>query len=179
MDSKPEALPAHMEESVQAIAKLYAAHEDAATGAQRFINRLTDLLGRPLTVAALTIAVAGWIWVNAAAIHRGTEPMDPPPFAWLAGTVATAGMLISVLILAAQRHAGQLAARRERLSLQLALLSEQKNAKIIQLLEEMRRDSPIIANRVDAVAAAMSEPADAESVLDAMEEASEGEAPGP
>jgi uncharacterized membrane protein len=175
MEPKSETLPTHMEESVQAIAKLYTSHEGAATGAQRIVNRLTDFLGRPSTVAALTLAVIAWIALNLAALRSGIEPPDPPPFAWLADTVAVVAMLMGVLILAAQRHAGQLAARRDRLALQLALLSEQKSAKIIQLLEEMRRDSPTIANRVDEVAAAMSQPADAEVVLNAIEEATEVE----
>lgn len=174
VDEKSETLPAHMEESVQAIAKLYAAHEDATTPAQRVINRLTDHLGRPAVVAMLTLAVVVWVILNAAAIRDGVEPFDPPPFAWLAGTEATIAMLMSVLILAAQRHAGQLAARRERLALQLALLGEQKNAKIIQLLEEMRRDSPMMTDRVDEVAAEMSAPADAESMLEAIQDATDG-----
>ena len=45
-----------------------------------------------------------------------------------------------VLILATQRREYQLAQLREQLTLELAILSEQKTAKVIQLLEESRRD---------------------------------------
>ena len=45
------------------------------------------------------------------------------------------------LILATQRRENQLAQLREQLNLELAILSEQKTAKVIQLLEESRRDN--------------------------------------
>jgi uncharacterized membrane protein len=65
-----------------------------------------------------------------------------------------------VLILATQRREYQLAQLREQLTLKLAILGEQKTAKVIQLLEESRRDNPLIRNRVDQVAEAMAQPAD-------------------
>jgi uncharacterized membrane protein len=54
--------------------------------------------------------------------------------------------------------------------LELAILSEQKTAKVIQLLEESRRDNPLIRDRVDQEADAMAQPADPQSVLDAIKE---------
>ena len=75
-----------------------------------------------------------------------------------------------VLILATQRREDQLAQRREMLLLELALLSEQKTAKVIQLLEESRLDNPLIRNRVDPEAEAMAQPTDPKSVLDVIKE---------
>jgi uncharacterized membrane protein len=75
-----------------------------------------------------------------------------------------------VLILATQRREYQLAQLREQLTLELAILSEQKTAKVIQLLEESRRDNPLIRDRVDHEAEAMAQPADPQSVLDAIKE---------
>ena len=63
-----------------------------------------------------------------------------------------------------------MAGYREQLTLELAILGEQKSAKIIALLEEMRRDSPSLRNRVDEEAAAMSIAADPQAVLDAIKE---------
>jgi uncharacterized membrane protein len=56
------------------------------------------------------------------------------------------------------------------MTLELALLTEQKTAKIIALLEEMRLDSPQLANRIDQEARDMSAPADPHAVLGAIEE---------
>ena len=83
----------------------------------------------------------------------------------------SAGVALQVvLILATQRREYQLAQLREQLTLELAILSEQKTAKVIQLLEESRRDNPLIRDRVDQEAEAMAQPADPQSVLDAIKE---------
>ena len=74
------------------------------------------------------------------------------------------------MILTTQRRQDQLAQHREQLTLELSILSEQKTAKIIQLMEEARRDNPGLRNRVDEEAAAMAIPADPQSVLNAIKE---------
>ena len=56
------------------------------------------------------------------------------------------------------------------MTLELAILSEQKTAKIIALLEEERRDNPNLRNRVDEQAAAMAIAADPQAVLDAIKD---------
>ena len=77
---------------------------------------------------------------------------------------------MGILILTTQRRADRLASRREQMTLELALLSEHRTAKIIALIEELRFDSPNVRNRVDEVANAMASPADAHSVLAAIED---------
>ena len=64
------------------------------------------------------------------------------------------------MIVTTQRRAGKLSERREQMTLELTLLTEQKTAKIIALIEEMRRDSPQLHNRIDQEARDMSAPAD-------------------
>jgi uncharacterized membrane protein len=78
-----------------------------------------------------------------------------------------------VLVLSAQRREDRLTQRREQLTLELAMLSEQKAAKIIQLLEEYRRDNPQVRDRHDAQAVEMSRPSDTSSVLGAIAETHE------
>jgi len=106
---------------------------------------------------------------NATAL--GYRPIDSPPFSWLADAVSLLSLYMVVLILATQRREDQLAQHRELLILELAILSEQKTAKVIQLLEEVRRDSPLLRSRVDQEAQAMAQPADPQSVLDVIKEA--------
>ncbi len=81
---------------------------------------------------------------------------------------------MTVLILVTQRREDQLASHREQLTLELGILSEQKAAKIIELLEELRRDMPHVRDRVDEEAVAMSAPADPEAVLNAIKETHDG-----
>lgn len=54
--------------------------------------------------------------------------------------------------------------------LQLNLLSEQKIAKIIALLEELRTDLPEVVDRHDPEAAVMQDAADPIAVLEALQE---------
>nr|WP_277924497.1 hypothetical protein [Sphingomonas sp. CROZ-RG-20F-R02-07] len=67
------------------------------------------------------------------------------------------------MILTTQRHDEALAEKRAQLTLQIAMLSERKTTKIIALLEEQRRDNPLLVSRVDAEADEMGQ------VLDPLE----------
>ncbi len=96
--------------------------------------------------------------------------MDPPSFPWLQGVVNLFSLFIVTLVLVAQKHEDELNARREILTLELAILSERKIAKVIELLEELRRDSPHVVDRVDRQAEQMAQPADAQSVFAAAQE---------
>ena len=93
---------------------------------------------------------------------------DWPPFAGLEFVAAIGALLIAALILTTQRREDQLADFRSQLILELSISNDQKIAKIIELLEESRRDNPEIVDRVDDQAAAMSTPSDTEAVLEAI-----------
>lgn len=142
-------LPAHIEDTVQSIASLHAEHYQQATPLQRLVDRVTALVGRPSFVGLLTAGVVGWVLANLFTAWLGHEPVDPPPFYWFQGIVGLMALYITVLILTTQRREDQLAGHRKQLTLELAILGEQKSAKIIELLEEMRRDDPSLRNRVD------------------------------
>jgi uncharacterized membrane protein len=167
-DLPPPILPIHIEETIRAIAKLQAEHHGSATPQQRAVRRLTDLLGRPFFLGILVVVVGGWIGANLMAVALRHAPFDPPPFAWLNVAASLVSLFLVVLILGAQRHEDQLTQHRELLTLELAILSEQKTAKVIQLLEEGRRDNPLIHDRVDREAEVMAQPANPQSVLDAI-----------
>jgi uncharacterized membrane protein len=80
-----------------------------------------------------------------------------------------ANLLLVMLVLVARRHEDELNAHRDTLTLELALLSEYKVAKVIQLLEELRRDSPRVQDRDDLQAAQRAEPSDAGIVFEAVQ----------
>jgi uncharacterized membrane protein len=166
--SKP--LPAHVEETVRSIARLHAEHHRQATPIQRAVERLTALVGRPRFIGALTIFVAFWFAANLTLQAFGLKAFDPPPFNGLAMLASLVALYVTVMILATQRRENALAQRREQLTLELAILSEQKTAKTIQLIEEMRRDSLNLRDRVDEEAEAMAIPADTIVVLEAIRE---------
>jgi uncharacterized membrane protein len=167
-DDASPALPAHIEATVQAIARLRTQHENRATPVERLLERLTAAIGRPAFLMWLVLIVVVWTLGNAWAARVGYPAPDPPPFPWLQGAISFLALSVTVIILTSQRRADQLAGLREQLTLELAILGEQKTAKVIDLLEEHRRDNPLIADRDDPEASDMAKPADPEAVLDAI-----------
>jgi uncharacterized membrane protein len=170
-------LPAdNLNENVDTLASLHARSEQKASVHQRRIERLTALVGRPLSLY-LVVALAGsWVACNLVAAHVGARPWDPPPFWWLQALVGFAALLMTITILTTQNRQNRNAEERGQLELQINLLAEQKVAKLIDLLEELRRDMPTVRDRVDEVAEVMKEPVDPHAVLSALEETLEAHA---
>jgi len=171
----PEAtdVPPHVEETVAAIAELHAAHYRDAAASQRFIIFATRTFARPRTLAALAIAIAGWLALNIWLDAHGAPAPDPFPFQLLSMMVSMVALFVTTMVLIAQRHDDELATRREQLALELAVLAERKTAKIIALLDEFRLNDPNQSNRRDHVAEALAQPADPQIVLEAIKAAHE------
>jgi uncharacterized membrane protein len=128
-------------------------------------------IGRPSAFAVVVAVAIAWIVGNVLLRTLGRAQFDSPPFPYLQDVVSTAALLTTILILGAQRQEDRLAEHRARLTLALAVLGEQKIAKIIEMLEEQRRDGRHLDDRVDEEAQAMSERTDPQSMIDAMKDA--------
>ncbi len=161
-----------------AIAELHAEHRRQAGPVQRFVSAATAAVARPRMLGILTVAIATWVTFNVALTLIGLRAPDPFPFPMLSAAVSTAGLYLAAMILITQRHDDELATRREQLTLELAILSEQKSAKIIALLEEFRRNDPNQGDHRDEIAEALAQPADPQAVLDAIK-AAHADPPGP
>jgi uncharacterized membrane protein/uncharacterized protein YjbJ (UPF0337 family) len=162
--------PETLNENVDALASLRRRAERSVTPHQRRIETLTSRIGRPRSVYWILTFVAVWAVGNALAPRLGAVPFDPPPFPWLQGLVGLGALLMTTLVLTTQNRQTAHAEQRAQLDLQVNLLSEQKVAKLIALVEELRRDMPIVRDRVDPIAEAMKEPVDPHAVLSALEQ---------
>ncbi|HEX4712242.1 DUF1003 domain-containing protein [Phenylobacterium sp.] len=161
-------LPEHIEQTIQAIARLHVEHRRGATRLQRAVDGLTRFFGRPRFAGLLAVLILGWIAFNSLAPRGSRAAFDPWPFDALQGLGTMVALFMTVFILITQRRDDQLSELREQLTLELGMLSEQKAAKIIELLEELRRDLPNVHDRVDREATALSRPADPEAVLEVL-----------
>ena len=170
LNGEPPTFPVHIEATISSIARLRAEHRDNATPLQRAFDRIAKLLVRPQFIGAISLLIVGWVGLNLLAAALGRHVADSPPFPWLGEAVSLASFYMVVLILVSQEREDVLAHHREMLILELAILSEQKIAKVIQLLEESRRDNPTIRNRLDPEAETMGQAADTQSVLNAITE---------
>jgi uncharacterized membrane protein len=154
-------------------AQLRAEHKQETSALQRGVDNLTALVGQPRFVALLAALVVAWVLANLVAAGLGFKPADPPPFPWLQAAASTGALLVAALILTTQRREDQLASHHAQLVLELSILNDQKVSKIIELLEEYRRDNPAVSDRIDDAAAAMSTPSDTQAVLGAIKEIQE------
>jgi uncharacterized membrane protein len=170
MESGSNPLPRHVEETVRSISLLHVEHHNRATASDRIVDGATSLISRPGFIAVVILIIVAWSGMNLALPVLGIKPFDAPPFPWLMDGVTIAALLIAALIVTTQRRANKLADLREQMTLELGLLTEQKTAKIIALLEELRHDSPQVPDRVDHEAREMATRADPEAVREAMEE---------
>lgn len=155
-------------EHAETIAAMRARADQQVTRSQREVERLTANIGRPATIALLAGLICVWIAWNTYESATHHHVVDPPPFFWLQGAVALYAALVSTFVLATQNREKRHAEQRAYLELQINLLAEQKTAKIIELLEELRRDMPTVRDRVDHQANAMQKPVDTSVVMNAM-----------
>jgi uncharacterized membrane protein len=160
----------NINENVDTVASLRARAEEGMSPHQRRIERFTGLLARPLSFYLVMAFATTWSVSNLLAARFGVRPWDPPPFFWLQGIVGLGALLMTITILTTQNRQTRHADERAQLDLKINLLTEQKVAKVISLLEELRRDLPTVRNRVDEVAEVMKEQVDAHAVMAALEE---------
>ena len=143
-----ERLPPHVEEAVSSIAELHASHEREATAIQLATDRAIRFTGSPTALFIVLGLVVGWTLIPGIP-WIGRSWFDPYPYPILDITLSVSAIAIAILILASQRRASRLTELREKMKLELAVLTEHKVTTLIRLIEDLRRDSPQIADRID------------------------------
>jgi uncharacterized membrane protein len=164
----PSDVPAHVAETLEAIAELHKRAEREVPRHQRSIEAWAAILGSSLSVFVVAGAIVVWVVLNLALRDLGLNPPDPPPFTGLQVAASVGALLIATMIWATQNRQRKPVEERERLELQISMLAEQKLTKLISLLEELRRDMPNVVNRVDPLADAMTQAVDPQAVADAL-----------
>lgn len=153
--------------NIETIGSLHAHQVNNTTAHQRILESFALFFGQPTFLYLLLFLFSIWI---------GANFLDPlvklhlPRFRWTDDGLSAASMLISTGVLIRQIRQENLAEQRSQLMLHLNLLVEQKTAKIISLLEELRTDLPNVNNRYDEEAHMMKEVADPIAVLEALQE---------
>ena len=169
-ESARDGVSRHVARNIDRIAGLHARAEENVGGHQRFVERLAHFVGRPSFFYAIILGCAAWIGCNLLLRALGHHPIDPPPFQGMQGVVGLVALGMANVIIITQNRQGRKLEYRTHLDLQVSMSAEQKVAKLIALLEELRVDLPNVHNRRDDEAAAMTEPADPMAVVAALKE---------
>ncbi|MBW4695236.1 MAG: DUF1003 domain-containing protein [Lyngbya sp. HA4199-MV5] len=160
-------LPDPITRNIEAITSLHTQDVRDIPAHQRFLEAIATFFSRSTFLYSLLILLALWI---VGSLFASFLPFDVPPFRWSSQGLDAAALVISTGVLVRQTRQENFAEQRSQLMLQLNLLSEQKIAKIIALLEELRADLPEVMNRHDPEAEVMQEAADPIAVLEALQE---------
>ena len=163
----------HVEANIQRMAELHAKHAGGVTFQQKVTIATTARLGRASTVAVTVMLLVGWAGYNIASVRFGLKPFDPEPFSLLSVVSSVVALFTTLLILVTQRREEELARHRAQLTLHLVALAEQKIAKVIQILEEQRRENPMLPTRDDHEATDMAQASDPDRVLNRIIETHE------
>jgi uncharacterized membrane protein len=157
-------------QNIGAVQDFYTREEQKISSPQRILEHISRLIGQPAFLGFILAFVALWIAANVVLRLLGMAQFDPAPFFWLQGIVGLGALLTSTVVLTKQNRLARLAEQREHLDLKVTLLTEQKAAKLIDLMEELRRDLPNVKNREDPEAQALQQSMNPDLVLAALDE---------
>ena len=133
---RPRSVADVTRENVQAMRKL----EQLAVAKRTTADRIAEFVARfcgSITFVWIHAVVFGcWIAWN---VLPGLPHFDPYPFTFLTLVVSLEAIFLSSFILIAQNYEMRVTERRGQLDLQINLLAEQENTKILQMLDRMAR----------------------------------------
>jgi uncharacterized membrane protein len=172
-ETTADSVPEHIGQNIDSVLAFYRREEKKISDSQRLLETIGGFMGRPSYLASVLTFVALWLLTNALSELLGLQPLDPPPFFWLQGIVSVGALVTTTVVLITQNREAKLEEQRLELELQVNLLTEQKTTKLIHLLEELRRDLPMVKDRHDPEAAALQKPTDLDEVLAALERRSD------
>jgi uncharacterized membrane protein len=162
-----EVLPEHVLRNVETIASHQDRQQQSITADRRVLNKIAAFFARPGFLYFQIGFFAVWIGCTNLA-ERNIISKNFPLFDLHLHGLEVASLLISTEVLIAQAHQEKMEKERSDLGLQLNLVTEQKIAKLISLVEELRTDLPNVKNRNDEEADAMKQAIDPQAILEVI-----------
>jgi uncharacterized membrane protein len=120
--------------NVRTIAELERAAQKERSMADHVADLITRFCGTTWFVWVHVIWFGVWISANSGLFSK---PFDPFPFNFLTLVVSLEAIFLSTFILISENRQSRVDQRRSNLDLQINLLTEQENTKMLQLLKEI------------------------------------------
>jgi uncharacterized membrane protein len=169
LNEQVELLPEQVIKNVEVIHSHHQQHRENTPTDRRILAKIAAFFGRPQFLYAQIAFFAIWIGCTNLA-DRKIIPKNFPPFDLDLHGLEIASLLISTEVLIYQNREEKLSEERSHLSLQVNLLTEQKIAKLISLVEELRTDLPNVKNRHDEEADIMKQATDPQALLEVLQQ---------
>jgi uncharacterized membrane protein len=129
----PDSVRELTERNITLISEIEATAKAKRTITDRVVSQITGFCGHIIFVWAHLIWFGVWIGLNLTHFLN----FDPYPFSTLTTTVALEAIFLSSLVLISQNKQALLIERRGHLDLQINLLAEQENTKILTIQEHL------------------------------------------
>ena len=132
-DSKSKGIEKEIASNVSEILEAERLQRNRQTVGEQLSERITRFCGSMPFVYVHIVVIAAWVAVNT----FPSVTFDPFPYNFLMLLLAVEAILLSAFILISRNHDARLADHRDHLDLQINLLAEQENTKILELLQEI------------------------------------------
>ena len=134
---KPTSVEDLTEQNIRTIAQLDQASLKDRTLSDRVVDAISAFCGSMAFIYVHLLWFGFWISINQLPTpHR--FHFDPYPFQFLTFVVSLEAIFLSTFILISQNRQARLGDRRNQLDLQINLLSEQENSKMLAMLEAIQ-----------------------------------------
>jgi uncharacterized membrane protein len=167
--------------NISAISEVQRRENESLPAQERIAWWITDFTGSMTFVYIHTAWFSFWILLNVGILHiPHLSQFDPYPFGLLTLVVSLEAIFLSTFVLIAQNRLAKQSERRADLDLQINLLSEQKAAKVLEMLDQIVRQLDQTSSRFnfkpDAEVEALKVSPQPEEVLEVIEGAIKQEA---
>jgi len=119
------------EQNIEKVSKLEQTAREQRTHTDRIAEAIANFCGSMSFVWVHVVWFGGWILLNSL---PGLRHVDPFPFTFLTLIVSLEAIFLSTFILISQNLETRMSERRSHLDLQLNMLAEQENTKMITIL---------------------------------------------
>ncbi len=165
--AKPATCPEDItRENVQAMRRMEETALANRSRADRMAAFIATFCGSMPFVWLHVLAFACWIGLNS---WPGLAHWDPYPFTFLTLVVSLEAIFLSSFILISQNYELRISDRRNQLDLQINLLTEQENTKMIQMLERIAKK--VGADTADPEVRILEQATDPEKLIAQIEQA--------
>jgi uncharacterized membrane protein len=138
------------ERNVKVIRELEEAAKEERTRTDRFAEAIANFCGSMTFVWVHVVWFGFWILIN---LIPRLPHIDHFPFTFLTLVVSLEAIFLSTFILISQNHDAKISERRNHLDLQINLLSEQENTRMLMMLRAIAEKVGATFSRDDQVQA--------------------------
>ena len=165
--TRSDELEKEIDKNIKAIAEIEKSQRDKRTVGEKISEAIAAFCGSMVFVYVHVVWFGGWIVVNMIPKLQ----FDPFPFTFLTLVVSLEAIFLSTFILISQNHETQVADRRNHLDLQINMLAEQENTKMIELLQLIATKVGVDCDQLDTHA--LLEPMQPGRIVEQIKDATE------